>query len=124
MVHADSASRARNSRLRIVIRARRPQAFLLADGRRSGRFGSVRAGWWYRRSGVTGVSGRGTGLRSGLWVPLFDELADPLVVAALAAQAGEAGWHGVFVWDHVGWGPPGRQVVGPWVTRAAGAGGA
>jgi len=68
---------------------------------------------------VTGVSGRGTGLRSGLWVPLFDELADPLVVAALAAQAEEAGWHGVFVWDHVRWGPPVRQVVDPWITLAA-----
>lgn len=68
---------------------------------------------------MTGVPGRGTGLRSGLWVPLFDELADPLVVARLAAQAEEAGWHGVFVWDHVRWGPPVRQVLDPWITLAA-----
>ncbi len=68
---------------------------------------------------MAGVSGRGTGLRSGLWVPLFDELADPLVVARLAGQAEEAGWHGVFVWDHVRWGSPVRQVVDPWITLAA-----
>jgi hypothetical protein len=32
-----------------------------------------------------------THLRSALWLPLFDELADPLAVARLAAQAEEAG---------------------------------
>jgi hypothetical protein len=31
-------------------------------------------------------------------LPLFDELSDPLTVALLAAEAEEAGWHGVFVW--------------------------
>ncbi|TCO59605.1 LLM class flavin-dependent oxidoreductase [Actinocrispum wychmicini] len=60
-----------------------------------------------------------TGLRSALWLPIFDELADPVVVARLAAEAEEAGWHGVFVWDHVRWREPVRQVADPWITLAA-----
>ena len=62
-----------------------------------------------------------TGLRSALWLPIFDELADPLVVARLAAEAEEAGWHGFFVWDHVHWHAPVRQVADPWITLAAAA---
>jgi alkanesulfonate monooxygenase SsuD/methylene tetrahydromethanopterin reductase-like flavin-dependent oxidoreductase (luciferase family) len=58
-------------------------------------------------------------LRSALWLPLFDELADPVLVAGLAAEAEEAGWHGVFVWDHLNWRAPVRQVADPWVTLAA-----
>ena len=60
-----------------------------------------------------------TGLRSALWLPLFDDLADPVVVARLAAEAEEAGWHGVFVWDHLSWRAPVRQVADPWITLAA-----
>lgn len=59
------------------------------------------------------------GMRSALWLPIFDSLADPKVVARVAAEAEEAGWHGVFVWDHVRWGPPIRQVADPWITLAA-----
>jgi alkanesulfonate monooxygenase SsuD/methylene tetrahydromethanopterin reductase-like flavin-dependent oxidoreductase (luciferase family) len=58
-------------------------------------------------------------LRAGLYVPPFDELADPLVIARLAAEAEERGWHGVFVWDHLRWNPPVRQVADPWITLAA-----
>ena len=60
-------------------------------------------------------------MRSALWVPLFDELADPLLVARLAAEAEERGWHGVFVWDHLAWRPPVRAVADPWITLAAAA---
>jgi alkanesulfonate monooxygenase SsuD/methylene tetrahydromethanopterin reductase-like flavin-dependent oxidoreductase (luciferase family) len=59
------------------------------------------------------------GMRSALWLPIFDELADPVAVARLAAEAEEAGWHGVFVWDHVRWQAPVRQVADPWITLAA-----
>ena len=55
-----------------------------------------------------------SGLRSALYLPIFDDLADPAVVARLAAEAEEAGWHGVFVWDHVRWrgaGPAGGRPV-------------
>jgi alkanesulfonate monooxygenase SsuD/methylene tetrahydromethanopterin reductase-like flavin-dependent oxidoreductase (luciferase family) len=60
-----------------------------------------------------------TRLRSALWVPLFDELADPRVMARLAAAAEEAGWDGFFVWDHLFWREPVRLVADPWITLAA-----
>lgn len=58
-------------------------------------------------------------LGSALWLPLFDELSDPMAVARLAAEAEEAGWHGVFVWDHLLWQAPVRRVADPWITLAA-----
>jgi len=58
-------------------------------------------------------------MRSGLFLPLFDPLADPAIVARLAAEAEEAGWHGVFVWDHVRWREPVVEVADPWITLAA-----
>ena len=58
-------------------------------------------------------------MRSGLWLPLFEELADPGMVASLAAEAEERGWHGVFVWDQLRWREPIRHVADPWITLAA-----
>jgi alkanesulfonate monooxygenase SsuD/methylene tetrahydromethanopterin reductase-like flavin-dependent oxidoreductase (luciferase family) len=58
-------------------------------------------------------------VRSGLSLPLFDELSDPLAVVRLAAEAEAAGWHGFFVWDHLRWEAPVRQVADPWITLAA-----
>jgi alkanesulfonate monooxygenase SsuD/methylene tetrahydromethanopterin reductase-like flavin-dependent oxidoreductase (luciferase family) len=55
----------------------------------------------------------------GIYVAPFDELADPRIVARLAARAEERGWDGVFVWDHIVWSPPVRGVADPWVTLAA-----
>ncbi|SED63074.1 LLM class flavin-dependent oxidoreductase [Jiangella alba] len=60
-------------------------------------------------------------LRSGLWLPLFDELSDPAVVVRLAAEAEEAGWDGLFVWDHLRWRAPVRAAADPWITLAAAA---
>jgi alkanesulfonate monooxygenase SsuD/methylene tetrahydromethanopterin reductase-like flavin-dependent oxidoreductase (luciferase family) len=60
-----------------------------------------------------------TTLRSALWLPIFDELADPVVVARLAGEAEQAGWHGLFVWDHLSWRAPVRQVADAWITCAA-----
>ena len=57
-------------------------------------------------------------MRHAVFVPIFGELADPLVVARLAADAEAAGWDGFFVWDHIAY----RQVddvADPWVTLAA-----
>jgi alkanesulfonate monooxygenase SsuD/methylene tetrahydromethanopterin reductase-like flavin-dependent oxidoreductase (luciferase family) len=58
-------------------------------------------------------------MRSGLWFPLFEELADPRAVMNLAAEAEERGWHGVFVWDHVRWREPIRAVADPSITLTA-----
>lgn len=63
---------------------------------------------------------RGTpDVRSGLYIPLFDTLADPTVVARLAAEAEAAGWHGMFVWDQVRWHEPVLDVADPQITLAA-----
>jgi alkanesulfonate monooxygenase SsuD/methylene tetrahydromethanopterin reductase-like flavin-dependent oxidoreductase (luciferase family) len=58
-------------------------------------------------------------MRSGLFLPIFDALADPSAVARLAVEAEEAGWHGVFVWDHVLWREPVLEVADAWITLAA-----
>jgi alkanesulfonate monooxygenase SsuD/methylene tetrahydromethanopterin reductase-like flavin-dependent oxidoreductase (luciferase family) len=58
-------------------------------------------------------------MRSGLFLPLFDELADPAVVARLSAEAEAAGWHGVFVWDNLRFVEPVVDVADPWIMLAA-----
>jgi alkanesulfonate monooxygenase SsuD/methylene tetrahydromethanopterin reductase-like flavin-dependent oxidoreductase (luciferase family) len=58
-------------------------------------------------------------VRSGLWFPPFDELADPRAVMNLAAEAEECGWDGVFVWDQVRWRAPIRAVADPWISLTA-----
>ncbi|HWM22810.1 MAG TPA: LLM class flavin-dependent oxidoreductase, partial [Ilumatobacteraceae bacterium] len=60
----------------------------------------------------------GPTVRSGLSLPLFDELSDPLAVMRLAAEAEAAGWHGVFVWDHL-WNRTFVPFADPFVTMAA-----
>ena len=57
-------------------------------------------------------------MHSGLFLPLFGGLADPAAVARLSVEAERAGWHGVFVWDHVRWQPE-LAVADPWITLAA-----
>jgi alkanesulfonate monooxygenase SsuD/methylene tetrahydromethanopterin reductase-like flavin-dependent oxidoreductase (luciferase family) len=52
-------------------------------------------------------------------VPPFGELADPRVLAGLAAAAEERGWDGFFVWDHIAYRAPVRAVADPWVALAA-----
>jgi alkanesulfonate monooxygenase SsuD/methylene tetrahydromethanopterin reductase-like flavin-dependent oxidoreductase (luciferase family) len=58
-------------------------------------------------------------VRSGLFLPLFDELSDPAVAARLAAEADEAGWDGVFVWDNLRYVEPVVDVADPWIALAA-----
>jgi alkanesulfonate monooxygenase SsuD/methylene tetrahydromethanopterin reductase-like flavin-dependent oxidoreductase (luciferase family) len=58
-------------------------------------------------------------MRSGLFVPIFDALADPALVARLSAEAEEAGWDGIFLWDHVRWREPVLKVADAWITLAA-----
>jgi alkanesulfonate monooxygenase SsuD/methylene tetrahydromethanopterin reductase-like flavin-dependent oxidoreductase (luciferase family) len=58
-------------------------------------------------------------MRSGLFVPIFDALADPAAVARLSAEAEEAGWDGVFLWDHIRWREPVLEVADAWITLAA-----
>lgn len=67
------------------------------------------------------VEGMPTNPQFALFIPLFDELADPLVVARLAAEAEEVGWDGFFVWDRLTWPAPVNRVADPWISLAAAA---
>jgi alkanesulfonate monooxygenase SsuD/methylene tetrahydromethanopterin reductase-like flavin-dependent oxidoreductase (luciferase family) len=58
-------------------------------------------------------------MRSALFLPLFDELADPAIAARLSAEAEEAHWDGLFVWDKLRWPEPVVDVADPWITLAA-----
>ncbi len=51
--------------------------------------------------------------------PPFGELADPGTMAELATLAEEAGWDGVFVWDHIMYREPVTDVGDPWIGLAA-----
>lgn len=57
--------------------------------------------------------------RRGIFVAPFGELASARVVAELAAEAEAAGWDGFFLWDHVAYRDPVREIADPWVTMAA-----
>jgi alkanesulfonate monooxygenase SsuD/methylene tetrahydromethanopterin reductase-like flavin-dependent oxidoreductase (luciferase family) len=57
-------------------------------------------------------------VQSGLFLPPFDELAEPRTVATLAAVAEQAGWDGFFLWDHI-LSEPGLPVADAWTTMAA-----
>ncbi|HET6950262.1 MAG TPA: LLM class flavin-dependent oxidoreductase [Acidimicrobiales bacterium] len=57
--------------------------------------------------------------RTALFLPLFGELAEPGLVADLAEEAEDAGWDGLFVWDHMLYRPPVTDVADPWITLAA-----
>jgi alkanesulfonate monooxygenase SsuD/methylene tetrahydromethanopterin reductase-like flavin-dependent oxidoreductase (luciferase family) len=58
-------------------------------------------------------------MRFAVFLPIFGELAEPAVVAELAAAAEASGWDGVFVWDHITYRAPVTDVADPWVTLAA-----
>jgi alkanesulfonate monooxygenase SsuD/methylene tetrahydromethanopterin reductase-like flavin-dependent oxidoreductase (luciferase family) len=58
-------------------------------------------------------------VRRGIFVAPFDELGDPRLLASLAADAERAGFDGFFVWDHVRYSPPVREVSDPWVVLSA-----
>lgn len=60
-------------------------------------------------------------MRFAVFLPIFGELADPRVVAAVANEAETNGWDGVFVWDHMAYRPPVVDIGDPWVALAAAA---
>ena len=58
-------------------------------------------------------------MRRGLFMPPFDELAEPALLAELAALAEDRGWEGFFIWDHVDYRAPVRALADPWIALAA-----
>ena len=61
-------------------------------------------------------------MRFAVDVPNFGDFADPRVVAELARRAEDAGWDGLFVWDHVTHRKELRRAIAdPWVLLTAAA---
>ncbi|WP_241004276.1 LLM class flavin-dependent oxidoreductase [Conexibacter sp. SYSU D00693] len=58
-------------------------------------------------------------MRHGIFLAPFDELADPRLLADLAARAEDRGWDGVFLWDHTIYRDPVVAVLDPWIAMAA-----
>jgi alkanesulfonate monooxygenase SsuD/methylene tetrahydromethanopterin reductase-like flavin-dependent oxidoreductase (luciferase family) len=56
-------------------------------------------------------------VRHAIWVPLFDELAEPIEAVGLAVEAEEQGWDGFFVWDHVAFAQ--HEMADAWLTLSA-----
>lgn len=57
-------------------------------------------------------------MRFGIYVPNFGDYGDARRLADLARRTEDAGWDGVFVWDHVAR-PGDVDVVDPWIALAA-----
>ncbi len=57
--------------------------------------------------------------RFGLGVPNGGDFADPLRLADLAREAEQAGWDGIFIWDHVIRREPWTPMVDPWISLSA-----
>jgi alkanesulfonate monooxygenase SsuD/methylene tetrahydromethanopterin reductase-like flavin-dependent oxidoreductase (luciferase family) len=68
---------------------------------------------------MASVLGPSVGASRGLFLPPFDALADPRLVADLAVAAEQAGWDGVFIWDHVRYSAPVAAIADPWICCAA-----
>lgn len=61
-------------------------------------------------------------MRHGIFLPPFDQLAEPATLVDLAVTAETAGWDGIFLWDHISYRSPVEAVADPWVMLAAIAG--
>ena len=57
-------------------------------------------------------------LSYGVFLPPFDEFAEPKRLVALAQSAERAGWDGLYLWDHM-LTIPGMAVADPFVMAAA-----
>jgi len=59
-------------------------------------------------------------VRHGVYLAPHGRLADPVALAELACTAEQAGWDGVFLWDHM-WRPSDRpqEVADAWICLAA-----
>ena len=58
-------------------------------------------------------------MRHGLFLPPFDDLADPAELVELAVGIEAHGWDGLFLWDHVNRPDPPRPVGDAWILLAA-----
>jgi alkanesulfonate monooxygenase SsuD/methylene tetrahydromethanopterin reductase-like flavin-dependent oxidoreductase (luciferase family) len=70
-----------------------------------------------RRNIQAGSRGYDPAMRFAIGIPTVREYGDPGLLVELGRSAEEAGWDGVFLWDHLvyGWGD---AVADPWTTLA------
>jgi alkanesulfonate monooxygenase SsuD/methylene tetrahydromethanopterin reductase-like flavin-dependent oxidoreductase (luciferase family) len=60
-------------------------------------------------------------MRFSINIPNFGDFADPRTVATVASAAEQAGWDGLFVWDHVVHRRHRRPFGDPWMLLTAAA---
>ncbi len=53
-------------------------------------------------------------MKHGIFLPPFDGLADAAKMAELAVVAEDSGWDGFFVWDHLRYASPVRDILDPY----------
>jgi alkanesulfonate monooxygenase SsuD/methylene tetrahydromethanopterin reductase-like flavin-dependent oxidoreductase (luciferase family) len=58
-------------------------------------------------------------MKRGLFIAPFDELVEPRVLMDVAQRAEEAGWEGLFLWDHIRYREPVSAVADAWVGMSA-----
>jgi alkanesulfonate monooxygenase SsuD/methylene tetrahydromethanopterin reductase-like flavin-dependent oxidoreductase (luciferase family) len=58
-------------------------------------------------------------MKRGLFIAPFDELVEPRVLMDVAQRAEEAGWEGLFLWDHICYREPVSAVADAWVGMSA-----
>ncbi len=58
-------------------------------------------------------------MRHALFFPAFDGLADPARVVQVAQASEASGWDGLFLWDHLLYGPRVRDILDPYICLAA-----
>jgi alkanesulfonate monooxygenase SsuD/methylene tetrahydromethanopterin reductase-like flavin-dependent oxidoreductase (luciferase family) len=52
-------------------------------------------------------------VRCAVGLPNLGDYGDPVLLAELARQAEDAGWEGVFLWDHMVYREPGWPAADP-----------
>ena len=57
-------------------------------------------------------------MQHGLFLPPFDGLADVERIADLAVLAEDVGWDGFFLWDHLRYAEPVRDILDPYICLA------
>jgi alkanesulfonate monooxygenase SsuD/methylene tetrahydromethanopterin reductase-like flavin-dependent oxidoreductase (luciferase family) len=67
---------------------------------------------------MTGTLIKGGLVKHGLFLPPFDGLADVERLGDLAVLAEDAGWDGFFLWDHLRYAPPVRDILDPYLCLA------
>jgi alkanesulfonate monooxygenase SsuD/methylene tetrahydromethanopterin reductase-like flavin-dependent oxidoreductase (luciferase family) len=58
-------------------------------------------------------------MRHAIFLAPFDACSEPAVLLELAVAAEAAGWDGFFLWDHITYRDPVRELADPWIALAA-----